>query len=146
MARFEYTKTVEHYSFNPPRFISQEDYNIMKMKLQMNPHAPLINETDALKGSDRMNIIVLVGFIALAIGLIGMFSNDNPPGWAVILVLISVFGVLHPLVNMGAWESSRNRARAEEMRIQYFRKVKALINTTSDYSAFRNRYAEMFNR
>ena len=96
MARFEYTKTVEQYSFIPPRIVSEEDFRIMKMKIQMNPEAPLINETEAENKHDRLTLLVVLGFVAVIIALFGMFSSENPPGWSIGLMLISLFFVLHP--------------------------------------------------
>jgi hypothetical protein len=136
MARFEYTKTVEHYSFNPPRMVSEEDFRIMKMKIKMNPEARLIDEKEAEKKHEHLSLLVFFGLVAMGIGLIGMFSNDNPPGWSIVLLLISLFGVLHPLLNMGTYESSKNYIRAERERVQYFRKLKNIVNESPDYYTF----------
>lgn len=146
MARFEYTKTVEHYSFTPPRMVSEEDFRIMKMKIQMNPEAPLIEENKAESRHGVLTIIVVLGFIAVIIALFGMFSSDNPPGWSIGLMLISVFFVLHPLVNMGTFESSKNYIRAERERVQYFRKLKSIVNESADYYTFRDKYERFIYR
>jgi hypothetical protein len=144
MARFEYTKTVEYYSFTPPRSINEALYEQLKSQIKRHPNLPLVDEEVVEKSHNRLSGILLVGIIALVIGLFGMFSNENPPGWSVILMLISVFGVLHPIVNMGTYDSSKNRIRAERERISYFRKLKDLISNSKDYKDFKSRYPEIF--
>ena len=110
------------------------------MKIQMNPEAPLIEENNAESRHGVLTIIVVIGFIAVIIALFGMFSSENPPGWSIGLMLISVFFVLHPLINMGTFESSKNYIRAERERVQYFRKLKSIVNESSDYYTFRDKY------
>ena len=144
MARFEYTRTVEHYTFTPPRIVSEQDFNIIKMKIRQNPHAPLIDETSAEASHNSMGGLVLIGIVALVIALIGMFSSDTPPGWSVILMLISVFGILHPLVNTGSYESSRNYMKADQDRIAYFRTLKGMVNESPDYPTFKIRYWRIY--
>jgi hypothetical protein len=144
MARFEYTKTIEHYSFTPPSFISEEQYNQLKRQVTKHPNIPFIDEDAVEKSHGRLSVLVLAGFIGAGIGIMGMFSSDTPPGWAVILMLISVLGVLHPLINMGTYDSSRNRVRAERERIAYFRKLKELVKSYHDYNSFRVVYARVY--
>jgi amino acid transporter len=144
MARFEYTKTVEHYSFKAPRMISEEDFNIIKMKIRMNPSEPLIDEKTVERSHDRLSGILLIGVAAVAISLIALFNSKEPPGWAIIILLIGVFGVLHPIVNMGNYESSKNQLNAERDRIQYFRKLKDIVSQSTDYRTFQINYRRYF--
>ena len=144
MARFEYTKTIEHYSFSAPRYVSEEDYMIIKMKIKQNPSAPLIKESSVEDSHDRLSGVLIVGIIAFIFGLLGMLSSDNPPAWSIILLIASILGVIHPLINMGVYESSRNRNQAERQRIAYFRKLKELVKDSNDYSQFRMKYGRMY--
>jgi len=136
MARFTYTKTVEHYSFNPPTSISEEEYNLLKIKILRNPDAPLIDEEAQQKSHDKLTTILMAGIVVLIIGLIGMFAFEEPKWWGVLLTILSVFGVLHPIVNMGQLESSKNRVKAEQERINYFRNLKDMIQKSKSYSDF----------
>jgi hypothetical protein len=144
MARLEYTKTIEHYSFTAPRFVSEEDFLIIKMKIKQNPSAPLINESSVEDSHDRLTGFLIIGIIAFIFGLIGMLSSNNPPAWSIILLLLSVLGVIHPLINMGTYESSRNRKHAEQQRISYFRKLKELVKESNDYAQFRMKYGRIY--
>ncbi len=144
MARFEYTRTVEHYSFRVPRMVSEEDYNIIKMKIRMNPSEPLIDEKMVERGHDRLSGILLIGVFGLTISLITLFNSEVAPIWAIIVLLTSVFGVLHPILNMGTYESSRNQLNAERDRIQYFRKLKNIVSQSPDYRTFQANYRRQF--
>ena len=144
MARFEYTKTIEHYSFSAPRYVSEEDYNIIKMKIKQQPNTPLVDESSVEQSENRLGGVLFIGVMALLIGLVGVFSSDSPPGWAIVLLLLSIFGVIHPLINMGVYESTRNRNQAERQRIDYFRKLKELVKDSNDYSQFRLKYSRMY--
>lgn len=144
MARFEYTSTIAHYSFSIPEFVSEENYNLLKMKVIMNPSAPLIEETSAESKHEKLTLLIVIGIIALGIGLLGIFSTENPPGWSIILILISVFGILHPLLNMGTYQSSQNYINAEREKIEYFQKLKRIIMSSSDYRGFLDNYRKTF--
>jgi hypothetical protein len=140
MARFTYSKTVENYSFNPPTMISEQEFNQLKSQIRQNPNAPLINENAVQNSHEKLTTILLFGVIALVIGLFGMFAFETPQWWGVLLTLLSVFGVLHPIVNMGQLESSRNRLAVEQKRINYFRELKTMIENCPDYSVFKLKY------
>ena len=144
MARIYYTKTIEHYAFNPPQVISEEDFNILKMKIGMNPSAPLIDERSVESSHDKMTLLVVIGIFALIISIIGMMSSDSPPGWSMILLLISVFGVIHPLINGGVYESKKNELRADKQRIAYYRKLKSIVIQSPDYQSFKLNYRRSF--
>ena len=136
MARFTYTKTVESYTFNPPTSISEEEFNQFKLQIRRNPDVALIDENAVQNSHDKLTTILLFGVIALAIGLFGMFGFESPQWWGVILTLLSVFGVLHPIVNMGQLDSSRNRVAAEQKRINYYRGLKDMIQKSQSYQEF----------
>ena len=140
MARFNYTKTIEHYKFNPPKYISEEQFYQLKLQIKRNPSDPLIDENAAQKSHDRLTKLVTAGTIALAIGLIGMFAFDSPQWWGGVLLIISLFGILHPIVNMGQYESSKNKLNSEQSRIAYFRNLKKMVEGNSDYSNFKIKY------
>ena len=136
MARFTYTKTVENYSFVPPRMISEKEYTQLKQQILQNPSEPLINELEARNAHDRLLTFLYVGVFLLIIGLIGMFVDDTPKWWGVLLMFISVFGILHPIINEGQLESSRNRVRAHDEKIMYYRNLKKNIAKTNSYLEF----------
>jgi hypothetical protein len=140
MARFKYTKTVENYSFNPPRNISEEQFNQLKSQIKRNPNEPLIDETSVQNSHERLTTLLTFGIIALLIGLFGMFGFDSPQWWGGLLTILSVFGVLHPIVNMGQLESSKNRLTAEQDRIRFYRNLKSMIQNSEDYISFRIKY------
>jgi hypothetical protein len=140
MARFEYTKTIEQYNFTPPESISEVDFIKLKIQIRENPNSPLINETKVSDSHDKLVIVVIIGIILLIIGLFGMFSTDNPPAWSVILMLISVFGVIHPIINMGKLQSSQNKVAADKSRVAYFKDLKKIVEESSDYRIFKSKY------
>ena len=140
MARFTYTKTVEHYSFNPPQIISEAEYNDLKTKILRNPQAPIIDESAEQKSYDKLTTVLMIGVLVLVIGLFGMFAFDEPKWWGVLLTILSIFGVLHPIVNMGQLESSKNKLRAEQDRILFYRDLKEIIQKSRSYQEFRILY------
>ena len=136
MARFTYTKTIESYSFVPPRMISEKEYTQLKQQILQNPSDPLINELEARNAHDRLLTFLYVGVFLLIIGLIGMFANKEPTWWGCILLLVSVFGFIHPVINEGQLESSRNRVRAYDEKIVYYRNLKKSIEKSNSYLEF----------
>ena len=140
MARFTYTKTVEHYSFSPPQMISEAEYNELKTKILRNPQAPIIDESAEQKSHDNLSTILMIGVVFLVIGLFGMFAFDEPQWWGVLLTILSTFGVLHPIINMGQMESSKNKLRAEQDRILFYRDLKEIIQKSRSYQEFRILY------
>jgi hypothetical protein len=146
MARFEYTRTIEQYSFSIPQFVSEENYNLLKMKVIMNPSAPLMDETSAESKHEKLTVLIVIGIVALGIGLLGMFSTKNPPGWSIALVVLSTMGIIHPLLNMGTYQSSQNYLNAERDKNQYFQRLKQLIISSADYRSFLDNYRKAFFR
>ena len=140
MARFNYTKTVEHYSFNPPQMISEVEYNQLKTKILQNPDATLIDEQAEQKSHDKLTTVLIIGVLVLVIGLFGMFAFKEPKWWGVLLTILSIFGVLHPIVNMGQLESSKNKLRAEQNRILFYCDLKDIIQKSRSYQEFRILY------
>jgi len=144
MARFEYTRTIENYTFTPPRFISREDYELLKKQIEKHPNLPLVDEVNIEKSHGRLSAVLFIGIIALIIGLFVIFSSDEPPGWAILLIMGSVFGVLHPLMNMGTFQSSQNKVEADRQRIAFFRRLKEIISVSRDYPEFRETYEKSY--
>jgi len=140
MARFTYTKTVENFTFNPSTTVSEEEFNQFKLQIRRNPDAPLIDENAVQNSHEKLTTILTFGVIALVIGLFGMFGFDTPQWWGVLLTILSVFGVLHPIVNMGQLESSRNRVAAEQKRISYYRELKTMVENCPTYLEFKLKY------
>jgi hypothetical protein len=136
MARFTYTKTVENYSFVPPRMISEKEYNLYKQQILQNPTEPLINEMEARNSHERLVNILYIGIIMLVLGLIGMFATNEPQWWGALLMFVSVFGIIHPLINKGQLESSRNKVRAYDQKIMYYSNLKNTILKTNSYLEF----------
>ena len=144
MARITYTKTIENYNFSIPSFISEEQYIFMKIELQKNPNTPLIDENTIQKSHDKLTTVLVIGIIVFIIGLFGMFAFETPQWWGGILMIISAFGVLHPIVNMGQLESSRNKLIVEQKRIEYFRALKIMLLNSSNYDNFKMNYRNKF--
>ena len=140
MARFTYTKTVEYYNFTPPKSISEEEFKAYKTQINRNPNAPLMDEKAVQNSHEKLTTVLIFGIIALVIGLFGMFAFDSPQWWGVLLTLISVFGVLHPIVKMGQLESSRNRLEAEPKKIRFYRELKEMIKKSKTYQEFIIKY------
>lgn len=145
MARFTYTKTVEQYSFNPPQMISEVEYNKFRTKILGNPEEPLIDEKDEQNSHDNLSTILMIGIVLLVIGLFGMFAFEEPKWWGVLLTILSTFGVLHPIVNMGQLESSKNKLRAEQNRIAFYRDLKEIIRKSNSYKDFCITYHIKYN-
>ena len=144
MARFEYIRTIEYYTFTPPQFISREDYELLKKQIEKHPKLSLVDEENIEKSHGRLSAVLVIGIIALVIGLFVTFSSDEPPGWAILLIMGSVFGVLHPLMNMGAFQSSQNKVEADRQRIAFFRRLKKIISASRDYHEFRDSYQKSY--
>jgi hypothetical protein len=145
MARITYTKRIETYTFNPPRSISLSEYLTLKKQIENQPNKPLIDEESVHKSHEKLQLLIGFGVILLAVGLIGLFAVDTPTWWGGLLTIISIFGILHPSINSGNLESSRNRVAVEDTRIAYFRHLKRLIETSKDYSDFQLNYSKQFN-
>jgi hypothetical protein len=75
-----------------------------------------------------------------------MFAFEEPKWWGVLLTIISTFGVLHPIVNMGQLESSKNLLKAEQARINYFRNLKDLVQNSKSYTDFHIAYQLRYGR
>ncbi len=144
MARFEYTRTITDYQFTPPEFISEQQFDQLQMQIKSKPEEPLIDEKAIESSHDKLVTFLMIGIIALLIGIIGMFSSDTPPAWACILVMICIFLILHPIVNMGILQSSKNSLAAEKNRIKYFRDLKNLILESESYAMFIRKYRRIF--
>jgi hypothetical protein len=144
MAKFTYTRTVESYSFTPPSFISEDHYNELKKQISKQPNSPLINENKVEKSHQRLKALVSVGTAALIIGVLVAFNSSNPPTWSIILIFLSVFGILHPIVNMGTYASSKNRLETERRRINYYRQLKRILLETEGYQNFIVKYSMMY--
>lgn len=144
MARITYTKTIENYNFSIPSYISEEQYILMKIEVQKNSNVPLIDENTVQKSHDKLTTVLCIGIIVLIIGLYGMFAFESPKWWGGILMIISIFGVLHPIVNMGKLESSKNKLVVEQKRIEYFRALKIILLNSTDYDSFKKSYNKKF--
>jgi hypothetical protein len=136
MARFTYTKIVENYSFTPPRTITESEYNALKLQVLQNPSEPLIDEMQARNSHERLLTFLYIGVGMLILGLIGMFATDEPQWWGALLMFISVFGIIHPIINEGQLESSRNMVRAHDQKIMYYKNLKNTILKTNSYLEF----------
>ncbi|MEY3198493.1 MAG: hypothetical protein RJA13_451 [Bacteroidota bacterium] len=101
---------------------------------------PLIDEKARQSFHDKLTKLVTVGTVAFAIGLIRVLAFDSLQWWGGILLIISLFGILHPIVNMGQLESSRNRVEAEHKKISYYREIKRMLENCSNYLEFILRY------
>ena len=144
MARFEYTRTVEYYSFNPPSYISEGQFYQMKSQINKHPNLPLVDEESGEKSHSRLLGVLLIGVIALVVSLIVLKSSEEAPIWAIITLLFSVFGVLFPILNGGILESSRNRVQADRARVDYFRNLKNMVAKTNDYREFILEYKKRY--
>lgn len=145
MARITYTKTVYDIKFRAPKEISEVEFNQYKRFISLNPNTPLINEQRSEQSHDRLTGFVMVGVVLLIIGLIGMFGFDSPQWWGVVSMLISVFGILHPIVNGGVYESSKNSVENFSDEVKFYRDLKELVKTSSNYSEFNYRYQVKYN-
>jgi hypothetical protein len=140
MARITYTKTVYNFKFTPPKEISEPEFIQYKRFIQLNPNKPLINEHRAEQSHDKLTGFVLVGIILLIIGLIGMFGFDSPQWWGVVATIISVLGILHPIINGGVYESSKNSVNNFQDDIKFYQNLKEMIKNSDSYSDFAREY------
>jgi hypothetical protein len=140
MARITYTKTVYNFKFTPPKEISEPEFIQYKRFIQLNPNKPLINEHRAEQSHDKLTGFVLVGIILLIIGLIGMFGFDSPQWWGVVATIISVLGILHPIINGGVYESSKNSLNNFQDEIAFYKSLKQMIINSETYENFARQY------
>jgi len=144
MARITYTKTVYYFKFTPPKEISEPEFIQYKRFIQLNPNKPLIDEQRSERSHDRLTGFVLVGIILLIIGLIGMFGFDSPQWWGVVATIISVLGILHPIINGGVYESSKNSVNNFQDEIKFYQNLKEMIKNSDIYSDFAREYRLKF--
>lgn len=144
MARITYTKTVYNFKFTPPKEISEPEFIQYKRFIQLNPNKPLIDEQRSERSHDRLTGFVLVGIILLIIGLIGMFGFDSPQWWGVVATIISVLGILHPIINGGVYESSKNSVNNFQDEIKFYQNLKEMIKNSDIYSDFAREYRLKF--
>lgn len=137
MATFKYEKTVYQYSFNPPTSIAEDDFNALKLQTLLNPYQAIFKEENPNKDLNRIDLILGIGIVAGIIGLIGILGNDSKPGWAIILMMISVFLVVGPILNGGIRESEQNRAKAEAKKQAYFKDLEHMVRRAESYQEFR---------
>ncbi len=115
MARFKYTQTVHHYSFHPPESISELEYNSYKQMLLVNPNSDITPTDNSKKKNSFLYSLVIIGVVLLIIG----FATET---W--ILVFLSIFLVLHPIVNTGILQSSINQDRATYSKSEFYNVLK----------------------
>jgi hypothetical protein len=143
MARFKYTETVYNYTFTPPSVISEIEFQSYKQMLKANPNANIFKETNVKKKNERIYFLLIVGIICFLVGMIALFSSEDTndaPGWAFPLIFVSIFFVLHPIVNTGILRSSINENRADTERSKYYTDLKSLIINSSTYPEFSIKY------
>jgi hypothetical protein len=140
MAKITYTKTVYDIKFRAPQVISEVEFNQYKRFISLNPNASLINEQRSEKSHDKLTGFVLIGVVLLIIGLIGLFGFDSPQWWGGVSMVVSVFGILHPILNGGVYESSKNSVKNFSDEIKFYRELKELIKDSSSYADFNYRY------
>jgi hypothetical protein len=140
MARITYTKTVYDIKYRAPQVISEVEFNQYKRFIILNPNAPPINEQRSEKSHDKLTGFVLIGVVLLIIGLIGLFGFDSPQWWGGVSMVVSVFGILHPILNGGVYESSKNSVKNFSDEIKFYRELKELIKDSSSYADFNYRY------
>ncbi len=140
MARFTYTKTVYNIPFTPPKEIAEIEYIQFKRFIQLNPNKPLIDEQQSVRSHDRLTGFILVGVLLLVIGLFGLYATDSPQWWGGIFVLISVFGIIHPIVNGGVYESSKNSVNNFQNKIKFYQNLKEMIKNSDSYNDFARQY------
>ena len=140
MARITYTKTVYNIPFTPPKEIAEIEYIQYKRFIQLNPNKALIDEQRSERSHDRLTGFILVGVVLLVIGLFGLLASETPQWWGGILVFISVLGILHPIVNGGVYESSKNSVNNFQDEIKFYRNLKEMIKNSDSYSDFARQY------
>jgi hypothetical protein len=136
MARFQYTRTVHHYSFQPPDRISELEYNSYKQMLLVNPNSDITPTDNSKKKNSFLYGLVIVGVILLIIG----FATET---W--VLVFLSIFLVLHPIVNTGILQSSINQDRATNAKIEFYNDLKRMILNSRSYSDFNIAYKAKYS-
>jgi hypothetical protein len=138
MARFEYTRTIHHYSFQPPESISELEYNSYKQMLLVNPNSDITPTDNSKKKNSFLYILVVVGVLLLIIG----FVTET---W--ILVFLSIFLVLHPIVNTGILQSSINQDKATNAKMEFYNDLKRMILNSRNYNDFyvsyKNKYSPL---
>jgi hypothetical protein len=146
MPRIKWTKTVHNYSFTPPASISESSYNCYNIQIK---NYPLCNLNDIQdKNKDNLMFFVLsFGIIGFILGLYFLLTkNSNEiPGWITFYFIISVFFIIHPIVNKGKLESFINKRRAEKNKQQFFDELKAMIMKSKSYSEFVDQYNKKYN-
>jgi hypothetical protein len=143
MPKFNYTKTVYHYSFNPPSTITKAEYESYKQMLKVDPRADLAPDSGVRKRNDFMYVLVVIGIICFLIGLftcLGAEKSSDAPGWAICMVFGSLFFVLHPIINGGKLESSINEDKADNDRTQFYENLRAMIISSNSYEEFIGKY------
>jgi hypothetical protein len=136
MARFEYTRTVSQYYFRPPESISLDLYNSYKSLLRDKPMEDLMPKDNVGKKNTIVYALVIIGFALTAVGIALEI-------W--LLVFLSVWLILHPLVNMGTLQSSVNQDRAERARRDFYRDLKEMITQSSSYYEFEMLYKKKYS-
>lgn len=149
MPKFKYTRTVSHYTFIPPERISETEYNSIKRLLQSHPDADIgggPNEEEQ-ESDDRMYLLLVIGIIGFFVGLLTNLSYDSPaetPGWSTLLMIGSVFFILHPILNTGRLQSSVNRSNAEKSKKAFYKELGKMILKSSSYFSFSQEYQRRF--
>ena len=148
MPKFRYTRVVTNYTFTPPQNISEADYNTLKNLFKINPHADIGGlkkemEEDR-KDNEKMNTILTIGLICFFIGLLAMLSSDNNQ-WGFILMFLSLVFSIHPIINTGILQSSKNKASAFKDKQAYFTDLKKMIINSSNYKNFSKDYGKKYN-
>lgn len=136
MARIEYTRTVHYYSFRPPSRISELEYNSYKQMLNINPNLDITPPDKSKKKNAFLYILVIIGFIVLIYG----FVTEN---W--FLVMISIFLVLHPIVNTGILQSSINQDKATNAKMDFYKDLKKMILISKNYNEFNVAYKAKYS-
>jgi hypothetical protein len=85
-----------------------------------------------------------VGVVLLVIGLFGLLASETPQWWGGILVFISVLGILHPIVNGGVYESSKNSVNNFQDEIKFYQNLKEMIKKSDSYIDFAREYRLKF--
>jgi hypothetical protein len=136
MVRFEYTRKVHHYSFQPPESISELEYNSYKQMLLINPNSDITPTDNSKKKNSFLYVLTIVGVILLIIGL-------ATTTW--IIVFLSIFLILHPIVNTGVLQSSINQDRATNTKSEFYNDLKRMILNSRSYSDFYASYKNKYS-
>jgi len=146
MPKFNYTKTVYHYSFTPPSTITRAEYESYKQMLRIDPNANLATKSDVRKRNDVKYVILFIGIVCCLIGLftcLGAEKND-PPGWAIAMFFISLMFVVFPFIAGGALESSINEDKADNDRNQFYNDLRLIIINSNSYEDFMGKYRQRY--